>query len=66
MREVAINFGYQVTVGGEHAAVLPLHPTVVLKMCFLKSKVMFSGNLYVNYKKNSDNRQESLQIQDRV
>lgn len=66
VREVAISFGYQVTVGGEHAAVLPLHPTVVLKMCFLKSKVMFSGNLYVNYKKNSDNRQESLQIQDRV
>lgn len=66
VREVAISFVYQVTVGGEHAAILPLHPTVILKMCFLKSKVMFTGNLYVNYKQNSDNRQESLQTQDRV
>lgn len=27
--------------------------TVMLKMCFMKSKLMFSGNLYLNYKQNS-------------
>lgn len=46
--------------------ITPQHKTVVLKKCFMKSKVMFSGNLYLDYKWNSANRRESLQIQDRV
>lgn len=46
--------------------IVPQHNTVILKMCFMKSKVKYSGNLCLNYKQNSANRPESLQIQDRV
>lgn len=42
------------------------HSTVIVKMCFMKSEVMFSSNLYPNYKQNSDNRWESFQIKDKV